>query len=112
MVASPAIAEAAIVSGHPAVDRYLAEGFGAVPGMSSRFATAICGHLVRRQTELGVKGYDYTFWFGARSADVTAIIFTLPVWAIGKTEGGVAKLRLTSPEPTAVTAAAPPLNGT
>jgi hypothetical protein len=56
MVASPAIAEAAIVSGHPAVDRYLAEGFGAVPGMSSRFAAAICGHLVRRQTELGVKG--------------------------------------------------------
>ncbi len=34
VVASPA---------HPAVDRYLAEGFEAVPGMSSRFATAICG---------------------------------------------------------------------
>ncbi|HJW80300.1 MAG TPA: hypothetical protein VJ526_17285, partial [Beijerinckiaceae bacterium] len=48
--------DAAVVSGHRAVDRYLAEGFEAVPGMSSRFATAICGHLVRRQTELGVSG--------------------------------------------------------
>ena len=45
-----------VASGHPAVDRYLAEGFDAVPGMSSRFATAICGHLMRRQTELGIKG--------------------------------------------------------
>ena len=48
--------DAAVVSGHRAVDRYLAEGFEAVPGMSSRFATAICGHVVRRQTELGVSG--------------------------------------------------------
>ncbi len=47
---------AAVVSGHRAVDRYLAEGFAAVPGMSSRFAAAICGHVVRRQTELGVSG--------------------------------------------------------
>ena len=45
-----------VASGHPAVDRYLAEGFDAVRGMSSRFATAICGHLMRRQTELGIKG--------------------------------------------------------
>src|SRR3954468_8520923 len=48
--------DAAVFSGHRAVDRYLAEGFDAVPGMSSRFATAICGHVVRRQTELGVSG--------------------------------------------------------
>ena len=47
---------AAPVSGHPAVDRYLAEGFDRVPGMSSRFAAAICGHLVRRQTALGIQG--------------------------------------------------------
>ncbi|HEX8165679.1 MAG TPA: class I SAM-dependent methyltransferase [Beijerinckiaceae bacterium] len=45
-----------VVSGHPAVDRYLADGFERVPGMSSRFAAAIACHLVRRQTELGVTG--------------------------------------------------------
>ena len=48
--------DAAVASGHRALDRYLAEGFEAVPGMSSRFAAAICGHVVRRQTELGVSG--------------------------------------------------------
>jgi hypothetical protein len=46
----------ATVSGHLAIDRYLAEGYAAVPGMSSRFAAGICGHLVRRQTELGISG--------------------------------------------------------
>jgi hypothetical protein len=45
-----------IVSSHPAIDRYLTEGYAAVPGMSSRFAAAICGHVVRRQTELGIAG--------------------------------------------------------
>lgn len=45
-----------IVSGHPAIDRYLAGGFAAVPGMSSRFSTAVCGHLLRRQTEFGIAG--------------------------------------------------------
>lgn len=45
-----------IVSGHPAIDRYLAEGYAAVPGMSSRFSAAICGHILRRQTELGIGG--------------------------------------------------------
>ncbi|HEX8666149.1 MAG TPA: class I SAM-dependent methyltransferase [Beijerinckiaceae bacterium] len=45
-----------VVSGHPAVDRYLADGFDRVPGMSSRFAAAICGHVVRRQAELGMTG--------------------------------------------------------
>jgi hypothetical protein len=47
---------AATLSGHPAVDRYLAEGYASVPGMSSRFSAGICGHLVRRQTELGIAG--------------------------------------------------------
>jgi predicted O-methyltransferase YrrM len=46
-----------IASGHPAIDRYLADGYARVPGMSSRFAAAICGHLVRRQTEFGISGH-------------------------------------------------------
>jgi predicted O-methyltransferase YrrM len=45
-----------IASGHPAIDRYLAESYERVCGMSSRFAAAICGHLIRRQTELGIGG--------------------------------------------------------
>jgi predicted O-methyltransferase YrrM len=45
-----------IVSGHAAVDRFLADGYERVRGMSSRFAAAICGHLIRRQSELGVAG--------------------------------------------------------
>ncbi|HEX2215200.1 MAG TPA: class I SAM-dependent methyltransferase, partial [Xanthobacteraceae bacterium] len=43
-------------SGHPDIDRYLAERYDQVRGMSSRFAAAICGHAIRRQTELGVTG--------------------------------------------------------
>ncbi len=43
-------------TGNAAVDRYLAEGYYTVRGMSSRFAATICGHLVRRQTELGIGG--------------------------------------------------------
>ena len=45
-----------IASGHPAIDRYLDERYAQVRGMSSRFAAAICGHIVRRQTELGIAG--------------------------------------------------------
>ena len=45
-----------ISSGHPAIDRYLDEGYESVRGMSSRFAAAICGHVIRRQTELGISG--------------------------------------------------------
>lgn len=45
-----------IRSGHAAIDRYLDAGYEKVRGMSSRFAAAICGHIVRRQTELGVRG--------------------------------------------------------
>jgi hypothetical protein len=45
-----------IASGHPAIDRYLAESYERVRGMSSRFAAAICGHLIRRQSALGIYG--------------------------------------------------------
>jgi predicted O-methyltransferase YrrM len=44
-------------SGNPVVDRYIAEGYDTVRGMSSRFAATICGHLIRRQSELGIKGH-------------------------------------------------------
>jgi hypothetical protein len=43
-------------SGIPAVDRYLATGYGAVRGMSSRFSATVCGHLLRRQSEMGICG--------------------------------------------------------
>ena len=45
-----------IASGHPAIDHYLAKSYQRVRGMSSRFAAAICGHLIRRQTALGIDG--------------------------------------------------------
>src|SRR5438105_5923693 len=44
-------------SGNPAVDRYIAEGYETVRGMSSRFAATICGHIIRRQSELGIAGH-------------------------------------------------------
>jgi Methyltransferase domain len=46
-----------IASGHPAIDLYLAQSYERVRGMSSRFAAAICGHLIRRQTALGIGGH-------------------------------------------------------
>lgn len=42
--------------GHPAVAAYLAQGYERVPGMSSRFAAAICARLLRLQTEQGLRG--------------------------------------------------------
>lgn len=45
-----------IASGHPAIDHYLADGYEQVLGMSSRFAAAICGHLIQRQSALGISG--------------------------------------------------------
>ncbi len=45
-----------IASGHPAIDRYLTQDYERLRGMSSRFAAAICGHLIRRQTEQGIAG--------------------------------------------------------
>ena len=44
-------------SGNPAVDRYIAEGYETVRGMSSAFAATICSHIIRRQTEVGIKGH-------------------------------------------------------
>ena len=44
------------VSGIAKVDRYLADGFANVLGMSSRFATAICCGLLRIQNEFGIAG--------------------------------------------------------
>jgi predicted O-methyltransferase YrrM len=49
-------APSAVNSGILAVDRYLAQGFATVPGMSSRFAAAVCGGLLRIQHELAVRG--------------------------------------------------------
>lgn len=43
-------------SGVPAVDRYLAEGYGTVPGMSSRFAAAVVAKLLAVQDDLGIGG--------------------------------------------------------
>jgi hypothetical protein len=43
-------------SGLPEVDAYLDSGFARVPGMSSRFAAAICCGAMRHQSELGVTG--------------------------------------------------------
>jgi predicted O-methyltransferase YrrM len=40
-----------------AVDSYLADGFDGVPGMSSKFATAISAYLLARQTKLGIAGH-------------------------------------------------------
>ncbi len=45
-----------VASGYPAIDLYLAQSYERVRGMSSRFAAAICGHLIRRQSALGVSG--------------------------------------------------------
>jgi hypothetical protein len=50
-------ANAAFVSGNPAVDLYIADGYETVRGMSSRFAATICAHVIRRQTELGIAGH-------------------------------------------------------
>jgi len=47
----------AFSSGNPAVDRYIAAGYEPVRGMSSAFAATICGHVIRRQSELGITGH-------------------------------------------------------
>jgi len=43
-------------SGHPRIDRYLSEGYQNIPGMSSRFSAAICGHVIQRQSVCGIVG--------------------------------------------------------
>jgi predicted O-methyltransferase YrrM len=52
----PPLTSSTIRSGIPAVDAYLHAGYESVPGMSSRFAAAICCGLMRIQRELGVGG--------------------------------------------------------
>ncbi len=47
----------AFCSGNSAVDRFIANGYENVLGMSSRFAATICGHVMRQQTELGIGGH-------------------------------------------------------
>src|SRR5262245_17262977 len=47
---------ASVRSGIAAVDSYLDAGYDTVPGMSSRFAAAICARLMHIQGELGVTG--------------------------------------------------------
>lgn len=45
-----------ISSGDARLDAFLADGYMRIRGMSSRFAAAICGHVIRRQTALGITG--------------------------------------------------------
>jgi predicted O-methyltransferase YrrM len=52
----PIQTSASVKSGIPAVDRYLETGYETVAGMSSRFAAAVCGGLLRIQSEMGVTG--------------------------------------------------------
>ncbi len=43
-------------TGNPRLDAYLARGYDTVRGMSSAFAASLCGHLLRRQREMGIAG--------------------------------------------------------
>lgn len=45
-----------VSSGSARLDAFLADGYESVKGMSSRFAAAITGHLLLRQTALGISG--------------------------------------------------------
>lgn len=45
-----------ISSGDARLDAFLDDGYGRIRGMSSRFAAAICGHVLRRQSALGISG--------------------------------------------------------
>ena len=45
-----------VSSGDARLDAFLADGYMRILGMSSRFAAAICGHVIRRQSGLGIKG--------------------------------------------------------
>jgi predicted O-methyltransferase YrrM len=56
MSASMSAPASILPTGIPVVDRFLANGYTAVPGFSSRFAASICGHILRRQYELGIHG--------------------------------------------------------
>ena len=45
-----------ISSGDARLDAFLPDGYMRIRGMSSRFSAAICGHLLRRQSGLGIAG--------------------------------------------------------
>ncbi len=45
-----------ISSGDARLDAFLADGYVRIRGMSSRFAAAICGHLLRHQSADGIHG--------------------------------------------------------
>jgi hypothetical protein len=45
-----------ISSGHAGLDAFLDSGYQQTRGMSSRFAAAICGRVICRQSELGIAG--------------------------------------------------------
>jgi predicted O-methyltransferase YrrM len=45
-----------VSSGDARLDAFLADGYLRVRGMSSRFAAEICGHVLRRQSALGISG--------------------------------------------------------
>ncbi len=45
-----------ISSGDARLDAFLADGYMRIRGMSSRFAAAICGHLLRHQSARGISG--------------------------------------------------------
>ncbi len=47
----------ASASGNPALERYLANGYETVRGMSSLFAATICSRVMLHQTELGIAGH-------------------------------------------------------
>lgn len=44
-------------TGNAKLDHYLQHGYASVRGMSSAFAASICGHLVRRQSDMGIGGH-------------------------------------------------------
>jgi hypothetical protein len=50
------VSSSTVRSGIAAVDQYLDEGYEQVPGMSSRFAAAVCTRLLGIQSEMGISG--------------------------------------------------------
>lgn len=44
-------------TGIATLDHYLQHGYERVRGMSSGFAASICGHMLRRQSEMDIKGH-------------------------------------------------------
>ena len=45
------------ITDRPVLDRYLADGYETVRGMSSRFAATICSHLLLHQSAIGIGGH-------------------------------------------------------